>query len=55
MNNWIMFLILQRFIETINDLNKLYRPITSKRFLIPDDLSGDPQNDDLGDNLLLLL
>ena len=50
-----MFLILQRFKEIVNDLDLLYRPIVSKRFSIPDDMSGDPQNDTLDDDLLLLL
>jgi hypothetical protein len=33
-----MFLILQRFIEIINDLEFLYSPIASKRFSIPDEI-----------------
>ena len=35
----------------INDLDLLYKPIASKRSSIPDDMSGDPQNDALDDNL----
>jgi hypothetical protein len=50
-----MFLILQRFIEIINDLDFLYSPIASKRLSIPDKMSGDPQNDFLDDKLLLIL
>jgi hypothetical protein len=50
-----MFLILQRFIEIINDLDLSYSPIASKRFSIPDEMSGDPQNDLLDDKLLLML
>ena len=49
-----MFLILHRFKEMINDLDELYKPIASKRSSIPDDMSGDPQNDALDDVLLLL-
>jgi hypothetical protein len=49
-----MFLILHRFKEMINDLDSFYNPIASKRSSIPDDISGDPQNDALDDDLLLL-
>jgi hypothetical protein len=47
--------MLQRFIDMINDLDLSYRPMTSKRFSIPEDMSGEPQNDALGDGLLLSL
>jgi hypothetical protein len=50
-----MFLILQRFIEIISDLDFSYSPIASMRFSIPDEMSGDPQNDFLDDELLLIL
>jgi hypothetical protein len=35
----------------INVLDLLYSPITSKSVSIPDDMSGEPQNDALTDNL----
>jgi hypothetical protein len=47
--------ILQRFLEIINDLDFSYSPIASKRFSIPDEMSGDAQNDFLDDELLLML
>jgi hypothetical protein len=47
--------MLQRFIDMINVLDLLYRTITSNSFSIPDDMSGEPQKDDLDDDLLLLL
>jgi hypothetical protein len=50
-----MFLMLQRFIDMINVLDLLYRPITSKSISITDDMSGEPQNDTLDDKILLLL
>jgi hypothetical protein len=39
----------------INDLNLLYRLIISKSFSIPDDMSGEPKNDALANNLLAVL
>jgi hypothetical protein len=50
-----MFLMLQRFIDMMNVLDILYKPITSKSFSIPDDMSGEPQYDALADVLLLWL
>jgi hypothetical protein len=44
-----------RFIDMIQDLDVLYRPITSKSFSTSDDMSGEPQNDALDDNLLLTI
>jgi hypothetical protein len=39
----------------IKEIELSIRTITSKRFSIPDYMSGDPQNDILDDLLLLLL
>jgi hypothetical protein len=39
----------------INVVDLLYKHITSKSFSIPDDMSGERQNDALADDLLLLL
>jgi hypothetical protein len=54
-DRWIMFLILHRFTEIINDLEFSHRFIALNNFSIPGDKSGAPQKDILDDDLLLLL
>jgi hypothetical protein len=54
LDRWIMFLILQRLIEIINDLELSYRFIALNNFSTPGDNSGEPQKDVLDDDLLLL-
>jgi hypothetical protein len=51
----IMFLILHRVMEIINDLKSSHRFIAINNFSIPGDKSGEPQKDILDDDLLLLL
>jgi hypothetical protein len=51
----IMFLMLHRFMEIINDLEFSHRFIALNNFSIPGDKSGEYQNDILDDDLLLLL
>jgi hypothetical protein len=55
LDRWIMFLIVHRFMEIINDLKFSRRFIALNNFSIPGDKSGEPQKDILDDNLLLLL
>jgi hypothetical protein len=50
-----MFLMLHRFMEICNDLELSHRFIALKNASIPRDMSGEPQNDILDDDLLLLL
>jgi hypothetical protein len=54
LDRWIMFLILHRFIEKINDLEFSHRFIALNNFSIPGDKSGEIQKDILDDDLLLL-
>jgi hypothetical protein len=54
-DRWIMFLMLHRFMEIINDLEFSRRIIALNNFSIPGDKSGEPQKDILDDDLLLLL
>jgi hypothetical protein len=51
----IMFLMLHRFVEVINDLELSHRFITLNNFSIPGDKSGELQKDILDYDLLLLL
>jgi hypothetical protein len=51
-DRWIMFLMLQRFMEIINGLELSHRFIALNNFSIPGDKSGEPQNDILDDDLL---
>jgi hypothetical protein len=53
-DRWIMFLMLHRFMEIINDLEFSHRFIALNYFSIPGDKSGEPQKDILDDDLLLL-
>jgi hypothetical protein len=55
LDRWIMFLMLHRFMEIINDLELSHRFIALNNFSIPEDKSGEPQKDILDDDLLLLL
>jgi hypothetical protein len=55
LDRWIMFLMLHRFIEIINDLELSHRFIVLNNFSIPWGKSGEPQKDILGDDLFLLL
>jgi hypothetical protein len=55
LDGWIMFLILHRFMEIINDLEFSHRFIALNNFSIPEDKSDDPQKDILDDCLLSLL
>jgi hypothetical protein len=50
-----MFLILHRFLGTINDLEFSHRFIALNNFSILGDRSGEPQEEILDDDLLLLL
>jgi hypothetical protein len=52
---WIMFLMLHRFMEIINDLELSHRFIVLNNISIPGYKSGEPQKDILDDDLLLLL
>jgi hypothetical protein len=54
LDRWIMFLILQRFMEIIIDLEFSHRFIALNNFSIPVDKSGETQKDVLDDYLLLL-
>jgi hypothetical protein len=54
-DRWIMFLMLHRLMEIINDLELSHRFIALNKFSIPGDKSGEPQKDILDDDLLLLL
>jgi hypothetical protein len=54
-DRWIMFFMLHRFMEIINDLELSNRFIALNNFSIPEDKSGEPQKDILDDDLLLLL
>jgi hypothetical protein len=51
-DRWIMFLMLQRFMEIINGLELSHQFIAFNNFSIPGDKSGEPQNDILDDDLL---
>jgi hypothetical protein len=55
LDGWIMFLILHRFMEIINDLELSHRFIALNNFSIPGDTSDEPQKNILDDDLLLLL
>jgi hypothetical protein len=52
---WIMFFMLHRFMEIINDFELPHRFIALHKFSIPGDKSDEPQKDILDDVLLLLL
>jgi hypothetical protein len=54
-DRWIMFLMLHRFMEIINDLEFSHRFIALNNLSILEDKSGEPQKDILDDDLLLLL
>jgi hypothetical protein len=54
LDRWIMFLMLHRFMEIINDLELSHRFIASNNFSIPRDMSGEPQKDILDDLFLLV-
>jgi hypothetical protein len=54
-DRWIMFLILHRFMEIIDDLELSHRFIALNYFSIPGDKSGELQKDILDDDLLSLL
>jgi hypothetical protein len=54
-NRWIMFLVLHRFMEMINDFEFSHRFIALNKFRIPGDNCSEPQKDILDDDLLLLL
>jgi hypothetical protein len=41
-DRWIMFLMLHRFMEIINDLEFSHRFIALNNFSIPGDTSGEP-------------
>jgi hypothetical protein len=45
LDRWIMFLMLHRFMEIINDLESSHRLIALNNFSIPGDKSGEPQKD----------
>jgi hypothetical protein len=53
-DRWIMFLILHRSMEIINDLKLSHRFIALNNFSIPGDKSVDHQKDILDDDFLLL-
>jgi hypothetical protein len=55
LDRWIMFLMLQKFMEIINDLELSHRFIAFNNFSIPGEKSGEPQKDILDNDLLLLL
>jgi hypothetical protein len=55
LDRWIMFLMLHRFMEIINELELSHVFIALNDFSIPGDKSGEPQKDILDDDLLLLL
>jgi hypothetical protein len=42
LDRWIMFLMLHRFMEIINDLELSHRFIALNNFSIPGDKSGEP-------------
>jgi hypothetical protein len=50
----IMFLLVHRFMEIINDLELSHRFTALNSFSIPGDKSDEPQKDILDDDLLLL-
>jgi hypothetical protein len=54
LDRWIMFLMLYRFMEIINDLELSHRFIALNNFSIPGNKSGEPKKDILDDDLLLL-
>jgi hypothetical protein len=54
-NRWIMSLMLQIFIAIMNDLESSHRFIALNNFSIPGYKSGEPQNEILDDDLLLVL
>jgi hypothetical protein len=53
-DRWIMFLMLHRFMQIINDLEFSHEFIALNNFSTPEDKSGEPQKDMLDDDLLLL-
>jgi hypothetical protein len=53
LDRWIMFMILHRLMEIINDFDLSHRFIVLKKLSIPMDKSGEPQMDILDDDLLL--
>jgi hypothetical protein len=55
LDRWIMFLMLHRFMEIINDFELSHRLIASNNFLIPGDKSSGLQKYILDDLILLLL
>jgi hypothetical protein len=55
LDRWIMFLMLHRFIEIINDLEFSHRFIALNNYSIPGDESGELQKDILYDDFLLFL
>jgi hypothetical protein len=54
LDRWIMFLMLHRLMEIINDLELSHRFIALNNFSIPGDKSGEPQKDILDDDILLI-
>jgi hypothetical protein len=44
LDRWIMFFMLHRFMEIINDLELSHRFIALNNFSIPGDKSGEPQS-----------
>jgi hypothetical protein len=54
-NNWIMFLMLPRFMEVINDFELSHGFVALNNFLFPGDTSGESPKDILVDDLLLLI
>jgi hypothetical protein len=54
LDRWIMFLMFQILMETINDLEFSHRLIAFNNFSIPGDESGETHKDILDDDLLLL-
>jgi hypothetical protein len=54
LDRWIMFFMLHRFMQIINDLELSHRFIALNNLSIPGDMSGELQEDILDDDLLLL-
>jgi hypothetical protein len=55
LDKWIMFLILHRFMEIINDLKFSHRLIALNNISVHGNQTGETQKDILDDDLLLLL
>jgi hypothetical protein len=55
LDRWIMFMILHRLMEIINDLELSHMIISLNKFSIPGDMLGELQMDILDDDILLLL